>query len=404
MAYKVSRRDFAVGLPAATLVSALAPSAQARVATTKGFLAQPRGSKALDIISPDRLADQSKAILPPGAWEYIHGSAGAEWTVHANRLALDALSLRAHRLAGFEKADTSSNLFGTNLTAPYFVCPMGAQDFAHVDAELASVRGAGTAGVPYILSSASNKSLEEVAAAAPADLFRMFAIYLNTDQSVNIALARRARLAGYRALVMTVDSLGPGNSDRYLAMGSPKTAVAGFGNFDPKRGGVGTFTNLKKDFAPEDVAMLKRIGNLPVLVKGILRADDAERAVAAGAAGIIVSNHGGRTLDGAIAAIDALPFIVRAVGGKVPVLFDSGVRRGTDAIRALALGASAAGIGRPLLDAMSLGGAEGVASLLQWFMKDLSTQMLQIGAAKLSDLTPDLVTRVPYGDGGPSSH
>lgn len=393
-----SRRDFAAGVPAVILAGALAPTAHALTAAGKTFLVQPRGERTLAIISPDRLASQSKDILPPGAWEYIHGSAGDGWTVRANRLALDAWAFRARRLAGFVKADTSTTLLGINLAAPYFVCPMGAQDFAHVDAELASVRGAVMAGIPYILSSASNKSLEEVAAAAPTDLFRMFAIYLNTDQAVNIALARRARLAGYRALVMTVDSLGPGNSDRYVALGSPKTAVAGFGNFDPKRGGIVTFTNLKKDFAPEDVTMLKRISNLPVLVKGLLRADDAVRAVAAGAAGIIVSNHGGRTLDGAVASIDALPSIVGAVGGKVPVLFDSSVRRGIDAVRALALGASAVGIGRPVLDAMSLGGGTGVANLLQYFINDLSTQMLQIGSANIRDLSPGVLMRASYND------
>ncbi len=398
MTMSVSRRRFAMGVPTLLAASALPTVAWAQAAPSGNFLPQPSGENSLDIIAAERLAIRSKAVLEPGAWEYIHGAAGSEWTLRANRLALDLLAFNPGRMAGFSEADTTSELLGQQVAAPFFVCPMGGQDFAHEDADLASVRGAGAARIPYMLSGASNKSMEQVAKEAPADLLRIFAIYLNTDREVNWKLARRARAAGYRAIVMTVDSLGPGTSNRYIAMGSPKTAAAGFGNFDPARGGTGNFRDLKRDFDPADIAMLKEASGLPVMVKGLLRTEDAQRAVAAGAAGVVVSNHGGRTLDGSIPSIDALPGIVRAVGQRVPVLFDSGVRRGVDALRALALGATSVGIGRPVMDAMALGGGKGVADLLNWFRNDLATQMLLVGAKTIGDISPELLVRTDYTD------
>ncbi len=297
------------------------------------------------------------------------------------------------RLAGFAAADTTVSLFGQNLQAPLYVCPMGAQDIVHADAELATVRGAAASGVPYMLSSASNRSLEEVSQASSPDHLRLFAIYLNQDEGVNRSLVRRARMAGYQAIVITVDSLGPGESERFRQMGSPRSPQAGFGDFDPKRGGAGEFLKLKRDFSPDDIGRVHAWSDLPVFVKGMLRPEDAERSLAAGAAGVVVSNHGGRTLDGAPAAIDVLGEVAEAVRGRGLVLFDSGIRRGQDVIRALALGAAAVGIGRPVLDALAVGGAAGVQDLLAWFQQDLATQMLQVGAERIADLSPQFLRR-----------
>ncbi|WP_010164823.1 alpha-hydroxy acid oxidase [Sphingomonas sp. PAMC 26617] len=352
------------------------------------FVRQSRADRSLTIISSALTQEEARASMPDGAFEYVHGASGDEWTLRQNIEHMRALAFSPHRLAGFSKADTSATLFGRALPAPIYVCPMGAQDIVHVDAELASVRGANRAGLAYLLSSASNRSLEEVARATPEAL-RLFAIYLNDEPAVNVSLARRARQAGYAAIIMTIDSLGPGSSERYRAMGSPGSPNAGYGNFDPRRGGSGKFQRLKKDFKPSDIAMLREASGLPVMVKGVLRPDDAERCLAAGAAGIVVSNHGGRTLDGAPAAIDVLAAIVHAIGGRVPVLFDSGVRRGEDVVRALALGATAVGVGRPVLDAMALGGATGVADMLEWFKSDLATAMLLVGAPRVADLSRD---------------
>lgn len=393
----VTRRSAVAMMAAGAGAAALAP---ANAATTQkdgasGRTAEVLPSRAeasLTIISPVLLEAQARGSLPAACFEYIHGGAGDEWTERANIGRLHATVLYPRRLGGFSVADTTARFLDTNVPAPLYVCPMGAQDYANSAAEIASARGAAQAGIPYILSSASNRSLEEVAHAMPTGAVRLFAIYLNKDPAVNRSLCRRARAAGYSALVMTVDSLGPGTSERFVAMGSPKTPQSGYGNFDPARGGTGEFLALKRDFAPSDVTALRQESGLPVLVKGILRPEDALRATDAGATGIIVSNHGGRTLDGAPAAIDVLGPIVNAVGGRVPVFFDSGVRRGTDVIRALALGATAVGIGRPVLDALALGGAQGVSDLLAWFKKDLATQMLQVGAPHVRDITADLLS------------
>lgn len=332
--------------------------------------------------------------MPAGAFEYVHGAAGDGWTAGRNLARLRQFALVPHRLAGFAVADTTGALFDQSLKAPLYVCPMGAQDIVHAEAELATARGAAAAGVPFMLTSASNRPLEEVRAAIPPDHLCLFALYLNEEEAVNRALVGRARAAGYRAIVLTVDSLGPGESERFRQMGSPRSPQAGFGNFDPARGGSGEFLKLKRDFSPDDVRRVREwSGDLPVLVKGILRPEDAERSLAAGAAGVVVSNHGGRTLDGAPAAIDVLGDVVQAAAGRGPVLFDSGVRRGQDVIRALALGATAVGVGRPVLDALALGGAAGVQDLLAWFQQDLANQMLEVGVRRIADLSPQLLRR-----------
>ena len=390
MTPRLSRRS-ALGLVGAVAGTALArPILAFDPAQQAPMLDQSRAERALTIISTALTEADARAAMPAGAFEYVHGGAGDEWTMRRNIERLRALAFRPRRLAGFSHADTSAVLFGRMLPAPIYVCTMGAQDIVHVDGELASARGAAKAGVAYMLSSASNRPLEEVARAAP-DALRMFALYLNDDPAVNRSLAQRAQAAGYAAIVMTVDSLGPGNSERYRAMGSPKSPSAGYGDFDPRLGGRGDFAKLKKDFTPADIATLKEVSGLPVLVKGLLRADDAERCLVGGAAGIVVSNHGGRTLDGAPAAIDVLGSVVDAVRGRAPVLFDSGVRRGEDVVRALALGATAVGVGRPVLDAMALGGGRGVGDMLDWFKADLATAMLLVGAARIRDLSRDFL-------------
>ena len=352
-------------------------------------LPQSTAEQPLRVLSAGRLQDAAEKVLTPGAFAYIHGAAGDEWTLARNETALREMPLRPHRLAGFDQPDLSVRLLGQTLPVPFYVCPMGAQDFAHKDAEIASAHGTAAAGLLYVLSSASNKPLESVAAASGTGP-RWFALYMNKDPSVNRHLVQRARAAGYSAIVMTVDSLGPGESDSYLALGAPKTASAGYGNYDPRFGGIGSPTQNKKDFSPDDIGVLREAaGGLPVLVKGILRPEDAVRCISAGAAGIIVSNHGGRTLDGAPASITVLASVVKAADSRVPVLFDSGIRRGIDAVRALSLGAAAIGIGRPVLDALALGGAPGVTSVLQFLQKELSDAMLLVGAKRIADLSPD---------------
>lgn len=345
------------------------------------------------VIGPALLEAEARAVLPEGAFEYIAGGAGDGWTLRGNLDRLASYAILARRMTGTARPNPSTTMLGRLVPAPIYVAPMGAQDFAHLDAEVGSAAGAARAGIPFVLSSASNRSIEEVAAAG-RDAPRMFGIYLNEDDKVNRALVHRAVRANYEALVLTVDSLGPGVSERYLQLGSPVSRVAGYGNFDPARGGVGQFRNLRHGFANDDVAKLKEWSDLPVFVKGIVRPDDAERVIATGADGVIVSNHGGRTLDGLPAAIDLLEPIAATVRGRVPVWFDGGIRRGQDVIRALALGADAVGVGRPVLYALALGGATGVSDFLEWLKRDFTTQMVQSGVFDVGSIDRGLVRLV----------
>ena len=389
-----TRRSMLTSLTGATMLTSLSNPANAALdapSVLGGLQPLDPTDQPIDMVSMSRLEAVAKKSLTPGAFAYIQGGAGDEWTLAQNELALRNLPLRPHRLAGFTKADLTTSLLGKTYPLPFYVCPMGAQDFAHPEAEIASASAAAAVGALYVLSSASNKPLETVAQAS-GNGPRWFALYMNTDQAVNRQLLGRVRTAGYTAVVMTVDSLGPGKSDEYLALGSPKTPTAGAGNYDPRFGGSGSPANVKKDYSPTDIRFIREAsGGLPVLVKGILRPEDAKRCLNAGAAGIIVSNHGGRTLDGAPASISVLAPIVKAVDGRIPVLFDSGVRRGIDIVRALALGATAVGIGRPVLYGMALSGAAGAQRVLEHFRDDLATAMLLVGAKAIKDLTPRFI-------------
>lgn len=204
-------------------------------------------------------------------------------------------------------------------------------------------------------------------------------------------LLTRAKKAGYSAIILTADALGPGQPDNFKAMGSPFRPDKNFGNHDPKKGGFGNFFDQKTSLTTKDIKFIKSFTGLPVVVKGILRPDDADKFIRAGADAIQVSNHGGRQIDGVPASMTALPAIAKVVNNRVPIILDGGVRRGIDVVRALAMGADAVAVGRPVLYGLGLGGAQGVQSVLEFLEQDLKTAMLLSGAAKLSDLNPSYI-------------
>lgn len=344
----------------------------------------------LDIISTHHLEASARQVMSPLAYAIIAGGTGDEVTLRLNTLALSSLLIRPRRLQGFGRAELRTRLLGLDLPFPFYVTPMGQNDLVHVQAELAVARGAAALGALYVTSGAASHPMETIAQATPAA--KWFQIYMNADPAVNRALLARAHRAGYRAIMLVVDAMGPGypESARALTLGSPSPAPRPVGNDDRAYGGVGSFYDLKRDFAVSDVGFVREAsGGLPVLVKGILRPDDAARCMEAGAAGVVVSTHGGRQMDGVDASINALGAVVRAVDGRGPVLFDSGVRRGTDILRALALGAAAVGIGRPVLYALSLGGGAGVSSVLAHLRDELGRAMLLAGARDIAALSPD---------------
>lgn len=340
---------------------------------------------------PITLADLeplARAAMDPAAWGYYAGGAGDELTIAANRAAWDRLRLRPRVLVDVSSVDMATAAFGVALPHPVIVAPTASHDLAHADGELATARGAAAAGALMTLSTISSRPMEEVASAAPGSP-RWFQLYPPSDRDAAAALVRRAADAGYGAIAVTVDLPLPGNRERDLRSGFAVhmgVHLPADQAVDPRTGLV-----VLPTMTWDDLAWLRSVSSIPVIAKGILRADDAQRAVDTGCDGIWVSNHGGRQLDGSIATADALPEIVEAVGGRALVVVDGGIRRGIDVLRALALGANLVAVGRPVLWGLASGGEAGVERALGMLRSELELAMALAGCPTLSEVTRDLV-------------
>jgi L-lactate oxidase len=341
----------------------------------------------LKIVNFELLEAEAKQILSPGRFAFM-GPAGDGWTYRENRRAFNDFPIMPRRLQGIgaEAIDLRTTLLGHDLPLPVITCPMGIQGMFHTNAEAASAGGTGMAGAPYVLSGATTKPMEEVARATPGP--KWFQIYMNKDMEINRWLVQRARAAGFSAIVLTADALGAGQSDDFIRLGRPfpPNLRPGDGNHNPALGGRGNFLDLKYDIGFSDITFLHEASGLPVVVKGIVHPQDIRECLAAGAAGIWVSNHGGRQMDGVPGAISMLGPAVDAVEGRVPVILDSGIRRGIDVFKALAMGATAVAIGRPVLWGTICGGAAGVKSVYAHIAAELKAAMLLSGVAKVTAL------------------
>ncbi|MGP9824249.1 alpha-hydroxy acid oxidase [Ectopseudomonas khazarica] len=334
------------------------------------------------------------------AWAYLAGGAADELTLQDNRQAFDRLRLRSRVLQDLRGGNTRLRLFGQDYEHPIFVAPVAYQKLAHADGELACVLGASALRAGMVVSTQASIELETIAAQAQTPLW--FQLYIQPDRDFTAALVRRAEAAGYRALVLTVDAPVSGIRNREqragLALPTGIEAVNLRGmrplavSADPSASSLllgGPLLNAAPTWA--DLAWLRAQTRLPILLKGILSAADAEQALAAGVDGLIVSNHGGRTLDGLPATIEALPEVAAAVQGRVPVLLDGGIRRGTDILKALALGADAVLVGRPCIFALAAAGAVGVAHVLQLLRAELEVAMALTGCADLASIGPQTI-------------
>lgn len=340
--------------------------------------------------------------LDDGIWAYLNGAAADGLTHDENLAAFRRLRLLPRVLADLKDGCTSVELFGTRFEHPVLVAPMAFQKLAHPDGEIATAVAATALKGGMVVSAQASVSIEDIAASAGGSLW--FQLYILPDRDFTLRLVKRAEEAGYRALVVTVDApvagirndeqragfaLPPGvEAVNLRGMKSPPLHVAGPGE-------SAVFSSPLLAAAPgwADIEWLAANTRLPLLLKGILHPDDARRALDAGAAGIVVSNHGGRTLDTVPATIDVLPGIVGAVAGHAPVLLDGGIRRGTDVVKALALGASAVLVGRPVVHALTAAGAPGVAHVLHMLRAELEAAMALTGCRRLADLTPALLWR-----------
>jgi len=368
---------------------------------------------ALQAIPPDthNLADYERhasGLIAPDAWAYLQGGAADELTLAANARAWQGMSLMPRVLRRTAGGHTRTELFGRAMAHPLMIAPVAYQQLAHPEGEFASALAAAAQEAGYVLSTQSSMRLEDVADAVSLDPLRgplWMQLYIQPDREFTRLLVKRAEAAGYEAIVVTVDAPTSGVRDRERRAGFRLPAHISAVNLQGLRppepatlapDQSALFDDLLRH-APtwDDVAWLRSVTRLPIVLKGVLHPDDARLARDAGAQGLIVSNHGGRTLDTLVTTASALPRIVDAVGADMPVLVDGGIRRGTDVLKALALGARAVLIGRPAVHALATAGALGVAHCIRLLRDELEAAMALTGCATLADITPALIDQPP---------
>ncbi len=359
-------------------------------------------------VSLTLLEQKAKEILSLPAFDYVAGGAGGEATMRANLESFYRWRIVPRMLRDVSRRDLSVELFGQQLPAPVILGPVGVQGILHAEAELASARAAAALGLPFTLSTAASRSIEEVAQAADSagKGVRWFQLYWGKNPELTTSMLQRAERAGYKALVVTLDTNMLAWRERDLQHAYlPFILGKGLGNYfsDPVFRALlreppeqnpaaaiqvwsGLFSNTALTW--RDIPFLRKHTSLPILLKGILHPEDAKHAVEAGVDGVIVSNHGGRQVDGAIATLEALPAIVREVSGRIPVLFDGGVRRGADVFKALALGARAVLLGRLYTWGLAVAGEQGVRDVVLNLVADLDLTLALSGHTSCGALDP----------------
>jgi L-lactate dehydrogenase (cytochrome) len=391
--------------------------------TTRERLSESgRAQRAINIADLRALA---RRRLPAGVFDYIDGAAWDEATKQRNEADLQSLLLRPRMLVGATEIDLSTEVLGRRVTVPVLGAPTGLTGLVHHEGEVGIARAVHGAGSLYVLSSAASRTLEDVAAASPGP--RWFQLYVGRDRGLAQALLERARATGYEAVVVTVDTARPGPRERDARNGfvvpprvTARTLVDGVrrprwtANFlsrprilseslllsvaeEGQAASLGELIGRQFDPALSwrDIAWVQEHWDGPLLIKGILRGDDARQAASLGLAGVIVSNHGGRQLDHATSSIRALPEVVDAAGSELEVYMDSGIRRGVDIVRALALGARGVLAGRALVYGLAAGGPAGAQRAMEILVDELRLAMTLMGCASVRELDPTWVTAAP---------
>jgi 4-hydroxymandelate oxidase len=373
------------------------------IGSTTSARAQTMPPAIASTVNPPDLLDltdfecAAKTVMPPMTWEYVSGAAADELTLRWNHEAYEKIRLMSRALVDVSQLDTRITLLDRELAFPILLAPTAYQKISHPDGELATVKGAGDANATMVLSTFSTVTLEEVAAAAKTPLW--FQLYVQPDREFTRDLVHRAEVAGYQALVVTVDTpvLGPRYRELRAKFSPPERA-----NLRGLKGATGAQRPTEQSIFSlvldpkltwKDIDWLRSITKLPVLLKGVQNPADAERAVQAGVAGIIVSNHGARQLDTGPATIESLPRVVEKVGGKMPVLVDGGIRRGTDILKALGYGASAVLIGRPYVYGLAVDGARGVTRTVNILRRELESAMAMCGRTSIASIDSSVLWR-----------
>lgn len=361
-------------------------------------------------LAVEQLEEKARGILSAEAYDWIAGSAGSGTTARNNLAAFDRWRIVPRMLCDISSRDFGLSLFGHDLPVPLLIAPIGVQAAAHPEGEKASAAAAAALGIPFVISNVATFSMEEVAqAAGPGP--RWFQLYWPKDPELTLSFLDRAKRAGYSAIVVTLDTQSLGWRERNLQLAFlPFLQGTGLANYftDPvfrrslarppeedvpaaAERYLQVFSDLSRTW--KDLKFLRDNTDLPLLVKGVQHPEDARRALDQGVDGIVVSNHGGRQVDGSVGTLEVLPAVVDAVADRVPVLFDGGIRRGADVFKAVALGARAVLVGRPVLWALAAGGREGVREYLLNLAADLDLTFALAGKSRLADVSRnDLVS------------
>ncbi|HEX2088881.1 MAG TPA: alpha-hydroxy acid oxidase [Actinomycetota bacterium] len=360
----------------------------------------PEGETETRRLSLEALEEAARQRLPQMVFDYYAGGAGDEWTLRENRRAFDRWVLRPRFLVDVSSPDLRTTVLGQEVPFPILIAPTALQRLAHPDGELATARAAASVGALMVVSTIASVRLEDI---ARTGVHRWFQLYIHKDRDLTAELVKRADAAGYAAIVVTVDTPFLGRrmrDERNRFALPPGIGLANLAGVPlPTDPGSSLFRYFASQLDPaltwEDIAWVRSLSPLPVVVKGVLTPEDAVLSVEAGVDALIVSNHGGRQLDGVLASIDALPSVAEAVDGRVEVLMDSGVRRGTDVLKALGLGARAVLVGRPLLWGLATGGEEGVRRVLDSMRDDLALSLALAGRSSVEGIDRSLVAPAP---------
>lgn len=355
----------------------------------------------LNVVNLDELETLARERLPQMAFDYIAGGADDEWTLRENSAAFNRLQLVPRVLVDVSKRDLSTIVLDTKISLPVLIAPMAFHGLAHAEGELATARAAANAGTIFVASTMSNYSLEAIAETTPAP--RWFQLYVYRDRDITRSLVERAVAAKYDALCLTVDAplIGRRPRDMRNSFTLPEhLQIANFADtprddlpLEAHRSGLADYVASQWDSSLtwKDIEWLRGITSLPIVLKGIMSSDDARLAVEHGASAIIVSNHGGRQLNTAPATITVLPHIADAVEGRIEILLDGGIRRGTDVLKALALGARAVLLGRPVLWGLALDGEAGAGGVLDLLRAELNLALALTGCASVEAASKALV-------------
>ena len=363
--------------------------------STKYF--QSENEKEINIINFRMLEEEAKKIIPAGGYGYISGGAEDEWTLKMNTEAFNHKQIVPRSLTDVEKPDLTTTIYGEKISMPIFMTTVASHGLAHRDGEIATAKGAAAAETIMGISTYSTKSLDEIMTASTGP--KWFQLYMSKDDNFNRYMIEKAVANGAKAVILTVDATLGGYREADLknnfifpfTMGNLESLGAGLGQSISE-----IFANAKQKIGIKDIEEIVSLTNLPVIVKGIESPEDALLAIGAGAKGIYVSNHGGRQLDGGPASFDVLESIAKAVNRKVPIIFDSGVRRGQHVFKALASGADLVGIGRPAIYGLAVGGSKGVTSVFKHFAKELKIVMQLAGCKTIEDIKKAKLLSIKY--------